>query len=83
MLEAVILILKHATSLCLLSLPPKSALSNAEMDYQEAKIDLKVQEHFPASSPEYSVEQFSAFIMATDIGWLVSYLCEDNLLSRF
>ena len=68
-MKAVILILKHATSLSLLDLPPESALTCAELDYQESNIDFKIQEHLKASSQEHSVQQFAAFIMATDIGW--------------
>jgi hypothetical protein len=65
--KAVILILKHATSLGL-NISPESALTNAELAYQEANIDWKIQEHLTASSQEHSVKQFAAFIMATDIG---------------
>lgn len=67
-MKAVILILKHATSLRLLDLPPESALTCAELDYQKSNIDFKIQEHLKASSQEHSVQQFAAFIMATDIG---------------
>jgi hypothetical protein len=66
--EAVILILKHATFLRLSNLSSaKSALTLAELDYQEANVDSTIQ-NFMASSHEHSVEQFTAFIMATDIG---------------
>ena len=64
----VILILKHATCLRLLGLSPASALTHAELDYQEANIDSKIQEHLAVSAQEHTVEQFSDFIMATDIG---------------
>jgi len=66
--EAVILILKHATFLRLSNLLPESALTHAELDYRKANIDLKVQQHLKASSQEHSVELFAGFIMATDIG---------------
>jgi hypothetical protein len=69
--EAVILILKHATFLRLSNLSPKSALTHAELDYQEANIDLKIQQYLAASSQEHSVELFAAFIMATDIGLFI------------
>ena len=65
--EVVILILKHATFLRL-SNQPKQALTLAEQDYQEAKIDLKIQEHLKAFTPKDSVEKFADFIMATNIG---------------
>ena len=67
-LKAVILILKHATSLCLSNKSRESALSHADLHYQEANIDLKIQEYLTATSQEQSVVQFVDFIMATDIG---------------
>ena len=66
-LEVVILILKHATFLRL-SNQSEQALTLAEQDYQEAKIDLKIQEYLKAFTPEDSVEKFADFIMATNIG---------------
>jgi hypothetical protein len=69
-LEAVVLILKHATFLCP-SKTSKSALAQADLDYQMANIDLKVQEHLKAYSPGDTVEQFSGFIMAAEIGGFV------------
>jgi hypothetical protein len=68
--EAVILILKHATFLWL-SNESESALNLAEVDYQKANISLKIQEYLKASSPEPSVEEFAGFIMATEIGMLI------------
>ena len=44
---------------------------HAEMDFWASKIDLKIQEHLVASSYENSVEQFTHFIMATDIGLFI------------
>ncbi len=67
-MEAVILILKHATFLRLSHLSPKSALTRAELNYREANVDLKIQQHLVASSQEHSVEPFAAFIMAMDFG---------------
>jgi len=64
---AVILILKHATFLRLSKLSRVSALTHAELDYQEANIDLNVQQHLSASSQEHSVGQDADFIMATEI----------------
>ena len=68
---AVILILKHATSLCLSNFPLESALTYAELAYQKANNDLKIQEFLRASSQEHSVQLFSGFIMATDIGLII------------
>lgn len=68
-MTAVILILKHATFLLPLGISWQSALVHADHDYQQANIDLKIQEHLAASSQEHSVEQLASFIMATDIGW--------------
>ena len=65
--KAVILILKHATILQL-SNAPKRALTLAGQDYQEAKMDLKIQEYLKAFTPEDSVGKFTDFIMATNIG---------------
>ena len=66
-MEAVILILKHATALRL-SNGPKKALALAELDYKEANIDFKIQEYLKALNSEDSVENFADFIMATNIG---------------
>jgi hypothetical protein len=68
--EAVILILKHATFLWL-SNESESALTLADLDYHKANINQKIQEHLKTSSPEYSVEQLAGFIMATEIGMLI------------
>jgi hypothetical protein len=65
--KAVILILRHSTLLSLSNPSPESALTYVELAYQEMNIDLKIQQHLMASSQKHSVEQFSAFIMATDI----------------
>ena len=70
-LEAVIIILKHATFLYFSSSSAESALTHAEMDYWTSKIDLKIQEHLVASSHEDTVEQFAHFIMTTDIGMFI------------
>ena len=67
-MEAVILILKHASFLCQSDLSPELALTHAELAYQKANVDLKIQQYLAASSQEYSVQLFADFIMATDIG---------------
>ena len=70
--EAVILILKHATFLRIQeyqeAYDEMNALTQAELNYQQANIDLKIQQYFMASSQKQSVKLFSEFIMATDIG---------------
>ncbi|KAN0131281.1 hypothetical protein V8E53_010985 [Lactarius tabidus] len=63
---AVLIILKHATFLRL-SNNQKSALSQANLDYKKANIDLAIQQHLLVYSPKDSVEQCVGFIMATDI----------------
>jgi hypothetical protein len=69
--EAVILILKQATSLCLSNHTPESALTHAELACQEANIDLKIQQFLKTSSEELSVQQFAGFIMGVDIGLFI------------
>jgi len=66
LLLAVTLILKHATFLRV-SLSPKSALTNAELNYQRANIDVTIEQHLKACASEQSVGQFVHFIMNTDI----------------
>jgi hypothetical protein len=68
--EAVILILKHATSL-LPNSSPGSALTCAELGYQEANVDLKILQYLAESSQEFTIEQLASFIMATGIGWFI------------
>ncbi|KAN0129103.1 hypothetical protein V8E53_013099 [Lactarius tabidus] len=69
-MKAVILILKHATLLCL-SNKPEAALTRVGLNYQEANIDLKIQEHLKAVPPEDFVEQFAGFINVTEIGLFI------------
>ena len=57
----------HATILRL-SNQPEEALALAEQDYQEAKIDLRIQEYLEKFTPGGSVKKFADFIMATNIG---------------
>ena len=70
-MQALIIILKHATFLCLSDMDPQPALIQAELDYQRANIDLKIQQYLMASSQEQSIELFTRFIIATDIGWSI------------
>ncbi|KAH9035848.1 hypothetical protein EDB84DRAFT_1207001 [Lactarius hengduanensis] len=82
-LEAVILIFKHATFLRLSNLMSKSALTRAELDYGDANTDLNIRQYLLASSQEHSVELFSTFIMATDIGsFILSHLFVNNASSN-
>ena len=69
-MEAVILILKHATFLRLSNLSQESALVQAELDYQAANTELKIKQHITESS-QHSVELCASFIMATDFGWII------------
>ena len=69
--EAVILILKHATFLqaeLQHSNSEDSALNYAESDYQRANMNLTIQQHLMASSSGHTIKEFVSFIMATDIG---------------
>ena len=68
--KAVILILKHATTLRLLK-DPKEALTKAGLDYQEANIDLKIQKYLRVFTTQNSVQNFADFIMATSIGLFI------------
>ena len=70
-MKAVILILKHATSLRLSNQPPDLALNQVEQAYQEENMDWNIQQYLRALHQEPSVEQFLAFIMATNIGGFI------------
>jgi len=72
--EAVIIILKHATFLRLSNLSPESALTHAELGYREANIDSKIQQYLTPPSQEHSLELFAHFIMATDFGSFILLL---------
>ena len=67
-MKAVTLILKQATFLRISILSAKSALANAELNYQKAKVDVAIQQHLTACAAKQSVEQFVGFIMSTNIG---------------
>jgi len=64
---AVILILRHATFLCLSNLSSQDALTQVELAYQQSNIDLKIQQYLTVCSQEHPVEISAAFIMANDI----------------
>ena len=70
-IEAFLLILKHATFLRKSNSKPEAALTKAALDYQEANIELKIQDYLKSISPEDSVETFSGFIMATELGLFI------------
>ena len=65
------LILKHATFLHLSDTPRHSVLTIADQNYQQANIDLKIQQYLTEPSQEHFVEQLAEFIMATDIGLFI------------
>ncbi|KAN0134552.1 hypothetical protein V8E53_007698 [Lactarius tabidus] len=64
---AVLIILKHATFLLLSNLSSKSALTQAEKDYQAGNIGSEIQQFLSASPQNPSKEQFASFIKANDI----------------
>jgi hypothetical protein len=68
--KAVTLILKHATLLQTSNLP-EAALTNVDLDYQRENIDESIQQYLTACASGISVEQFTSFIMGTQIGWFI------------
>lgn len=87
-MKAIILILKHATFLRLSNMSTaETALTQAELDYQEAKMDLKVQQHLTTSSPEHAAELSAGFILTSDFGlsYASNQACgrQDNISSSF
>lgn len=84
-MKAIILIFKHATLLRLSNFSSESALTQAELDYQKANIDLTIQQqlqHLKASSQEHSVELFVHFIMATDLASGMFFLVSIKIISH-
>jgi hypothetical protein len=71
--EAVTLILKHATLLRTSNLP-EAALTNADLDFQRENIDDSIQQYLGSFALNLSVEQFAGFIMGTEIGWFILLL---------
>ena len=69
-MEAVTLILKHATLLRTSNLP-EAAITNVELDYQRANLDGSIQQFLTACASDVSVEQFASFIMGTEIGLFI------------
>ena len=76
--EAIIIILKHASFLRFSDVSRHSVLSIAEKNYLQANMDFEIQqflaEHSQEHLGEHSVGLFADFIMANDIGWLISYV---------
>jgi hypothetical protein len=80
LVKAVTLMLKHATFLRI-SILPKSALTNVELNYKRANIDETIKQHLKMSASEQSMEQFVHFIMNTDIGlFMFFYLSHQYLI---
>ena len=62
--------MKHATFLRLSNLRSELALRKADLHYQQANIDMKIQEYLTTCQVQ-SVTQSVGFIMATDIGLFI------------
>jgi hypothetical protein len=67
LMTAIIIILKHATTLRPSGLSTRSALARAGLGYQELNIGLKIAQHFTAPYQEYSVQDFVDFIMGVSL----------------
>ena len=67
----------------------ESALRQADLQYQGANIDPKIQDYLATTSPGQSVMQFADFVMATGIGlfiltsvnWISHGLCAESMHS--
>ncbi|KAH9021800.1 hypothetical protein EDB85DRAFT_2293399 [Lactarius pseudohatsudake] len=79
LVEAVILILKHATFLRLSNMSGASALAHAEVDYREGNIDSKIRQHLTAPSQEHSDESSAGFIMAIDLSFAAEIAQSDEV----
>ncbi|KAI0245365.1 hypothetical protein BJV78DRAFT_420649 [Lactifluus subvellereus] len=60
---AIIMILTHATILCVSGASLVLALNQAESNYQMSNIGLQVAQYFTAAPQEYSVQDFVDFII--------------------
>ncbi|KAI0245354.1 hypothetical protein BJV78DRAFT_1264233 [Lactifluus subvellereus] len=60
---AIIMILKHATTLCVSGTSRVSAINQAESDYQKSNIGLQVAQYFTKAPQKYSVQDFVDFIV--------------------
>ena len=74
---AIILILKHATTLRLSGLYSKLALAQAELDYQKLNIGWRITQNFTAPPQQYSVPDFVDFIMGVSVCLLVLHSQND------
>jgi len=72
--KAIVFIFKHATSLRH-SLLRESALIQADLDYQKADVDQKIQEYI-ATSQGHSAKLDKAFITAIEIGLSILMLVQ-------
>ena len=84
-MKVVVLMLKHATALRLSS-TPEDALIQAELDFQEADMDWKIQEYLKAFTPEASFDTIPKaidFIMATNLGLFLHSCMTTNLILVF
>ena len=70
---AIIIILKHATTLRPSGFSVQSALSQAKSNYQNLNIGPKITEHFTAPPQSYSIEEFVDFIMGVSVCLLLHY----------
>jgi hypothetical protein len=64
---AIIIILKHATTLYASGSSVKSALTQAELDYKTSNMNLNIVQHFTAPPQEYSAQMFVDFVMDTPV----------------
>ncbi len=71
-LKVIVLILKH-TTLLRLSLLPGPALIQADLDYQQADVDQRIQQYI-GTSQRPSAELDKDFIMAIEIGSVCLFL---------
>ena len=76
---AIILILKHAATLCLSGTSARVAISQAESNFQNANMVSKIEEHFTGSYEEYTVEQFVHFIANASLG--LSYFTSSQTMA--
>ena len=65
---AIILILKHAASLCLSGTSARLAITQAESSFQNANVATKIEEHFTGLYKEHTIQQFVHFIENTNFG---------------
>jgi hypothetical protein len=65
---AIILMLKHAASLCLSGISARRAIAQAESSFQNANAASRIEEHFTGSYEEYTIEQLVQFIVDNNIG---------------